>query len=642
MVTGGFRRIIAVVTTQPVSLAKRVGQTTWSRLADTPLRAFLRTETGSAAVLLAATVAALVWVNVHEASYVGAWGTEVGAHIGGAALTLDLREWVNSGLMTFFFLTVGLEARREFDIGELRQRSRLMLPMIASLGGMLLPIGIYLAFNGGSGAAHGWGAVMSTDTAFALGVLALVGPRFPDRIRVFLLTLSVVDDLVSLGVIGFAYTARVSAMALVVAGLILGVMTMLVVLRVRGGAPYLVLGIGAWVAMLESGVDPVVVGLASGLLTYAYPAARGDLERASDLFRLFREQPTPELARTARSGLAAAVSPNERLQQTFHPWVSFLIVPLFALANAGIPISGRFLAHAYTSPVVLGIIVGYVVGKPVGVVGLSWLVTTVTRGRLRPAVGWAAVTGGGAVAGIGFTVSLLIANLAFSGEQLAEAKLGVLTAALLATLLSVGVFRITAMLPTRARIRALLGTQETLVDLVAPFDPDRDHLRGPIDAPVTLVEYGDFECPYCGQAEPFVRELLAKYGKSVRYVWRHLPLNDVHPHAELAAEASEAAAAQGKFWEMHDLLLDHQGALTVKDLVGYARELDLDVEAFRGDLRDRTGSGRVAEDVESADLSGVTGTPTFFINDRRHHGAYDTETLAAAVKEAQARVLMRA
>jgi Na+/H+ antiporter NhaA len=627
--------------TQSVSLTKRVGQTTWSRLADTPLRAFLRTETGSAAVLLAATVAALAWVNIHQASYLDVWHTDLGVDIGGASLHLPLREWVNSGLMTFFFFTVGLEARREFDVGELRERSRMTLPLIASVGGMILPIGIFLLFTAGSHDARGWGAAMSTDTAFALGVLALVGPRFPDRIRVFLLTVTVVDDLVSLGVIGFAYTEHVSVVALLIAVLIFGLLTALLLAKVRRGVAYLIVGIAIWVAMLKSGVDPVVVGLAMGLLTYAYPAARGDLERASDLFRLFREQPTPELARSARSGLAYAVSPNERLQQIYHPWVSYLIVPLFALANAGIHIDGSFLASAYTSPVTLGIVLGYVLGKPVGVVGFSWLVTTLTRGRLRPAVGWAAVAGGGAVAGIGFTVSLLIASLAFTGTTLEQAKLGVLTAALLATLLSTGVFRVTAMLPTRARIRALLGTQETIVDLVAPFDPDRDHLRGPIDAPVTVVEYGDFECPYCGQAEPFVRELLAKHGDSVRYVWRHLPLNDVHPHAELAAEAAEAAAAQGAFWEMHDLLLDHQGALRVVDLVGYATQLNLDVDTFRRSLKDRDGAARVAEDIESADLSGVTGTPTFFINGRRHHGAYDTDTLAAAVKEAQARIAIR-
>src|SRR5207248_309906 len=189
------------------------------------------------------------------------------------------------------------------------------------------------------------------------------------------------------------------------------------------------------------------------------------------------------------------------------------------------------------------------------------------------------------------------------------------------------------LLPRQLRIRGLLGTAEPIVDLAEPVDPERDHVRGPAEAPVTLVEYGDFECPYCGRAEPAVRELLAEFG-DVRYVWRHLPLTDVHPRAEAAAEAAEAAAAQGKFWEMHDLLLDHQDALRLSDLTGYAEELGLDVGQFEDDLRRRSGAGRIEEDVDSADLSGVSGTPTFFINGRRHHGAYDIATLSAAVRAA--------
>ena len=286
----------------------------------------------------------------------------------------------------------------------------------------------------------------------------------------------------------------------------------------------------AWVAFFESGVDPVVVGLVMGLLALAYPAARSDLERASESFRLFREQPTPELARDARESVRLAISPNDRLQQLFHPWTSYLIVPLFALANAGITVSGSFLARAYTSPVTLGILLGYVAGKPAGTVGAAWLLTRVSRGRIRPPVGWAAVTGAGAIAGIGFTVSLLIASLAFHGSQLAEAKVGMLSAAVCASALGWAVFRLTALLPERLRLRALLGTADTIIDLAVPVDPERDHVRGPDQAPVTLVEYGDFECPYCGQAEPVVRELLADYG-DLRYVWRHLPLTDVHPHA---------------------------------------------------------------------------------------------------------------
>ena len=195
------------------------------------------------------------------------------------------------------------------------------------------------------------------------------------------------------------------------------------------------------------------------------------------------------------------------------------------------------------------------------------------------------------------------------------------------------------MLPKRLKIRALLGAAEPLTDLYVDVDPERDHIRGPLDAPVTVVEYGDFECPYCGQAEPVVRELLRDFG-DVRYVWRHLPLNDVHPNTQLAAEAAEAAANQGAFWEMHDLLLDHQDALAPKDLVRYAEELGLDVERFSNDLREHVGAGRVAEDVDSADLSGVSGTPTFFINGRRHYGAYDISTLSAAVRAAGARATL--
>ena len=235
---------------------------------------------------------------------------------------------------------------------------------------------------------------------------------------------------------------------------------------------------------------------------------------------------------------------------------------------------------------------------------------------------------------------MLIAGLAFHGQELSEAKLGVLTAALCSSAVTWLLFRATAFLPRRLRIRALLGTAEGIVDLAVPVDPDRDHIRGPAEAPVTLVEYGDFECPFCGQAEPAVRELLRGHG-DIRYVWRHLPLNDVHPHAELAADAAEAAAEQGAFWELHDLLLDHQDALAVEDLIGYARDLGLDIDRFTDDLERRIGAARVSEDVDGADLSNVSGTPTFFVNGRRHYGAYDIDTLTQAVKVARARAAIK-
>ena len=619
----------------PPAARSFAGRTAWARSMQTPLRAFLRTETGGAAVLLAMAVAALAWVNIDASSYDAVWGARLSVRLAGGGVSLDLREWVNSGLMTFFFFVFGLEARREFDMGELRERQRLALPVAAGLGGLAVPVAIYLAVNAGSPAAHGWGTAMSTDTAFALGTLALTGPRFPDRVRAFLLSVAVVDDLVSLVVIGAAYSKAVAPAPLGVAVGIFAVILLMRRARIRYGMAYAVLGITAWVAVLKSGVDPVVVGLVMGLLTFAYPAARTDLELASDLFRSFREQPTPELAQSARAGLATALSPNERLQQLYHPWTSYVIVPLFALANAGISISGAFIARAYTSPITLGILIGYVAGKPLGITGASWLLTRLSRGRLRPPVGWAAVTGVGTIAGIGFAVSILIATLAFSGTQLQEAKLGVLTTVVAAPAVTWLVFRAATLLPARLQVRALLGTSEVITDLGAPVDAGRDRIRGPARALVTIIEYGDFECPYCGQAEPVIRDLLAGHG-DVRYVWRHLPLNDVHPHAQIAAEAAEAAADQGAFWEMHDLLLRRQDHLLMSDLIRYAGDLGLDSGRFSEHIRKRTGAARIAEDVDSADLSGVSGTPTFFINGRRHYGSYDIAALTAAVRAAKA------
>ena len=274
-----------------------------------------------------------------------------------------------------------------------------------------------------------------------------------------------------------------------------------------------------------------------------------------------------------------------------------------------------------------------------GILGSSWLLTRLSGRRLRPPVGWAAVAGGGTIAGIGFTVALLVATLAFEGSQLEEAKLGILSAALGAAILTWLLFRATALLPRRLRIHALLGTAQPLVDLYLDVDPERDHIRGPIEAPVTVVEYGDFECPYCGQAEPVVRELLREFG-DVRYVWRHLPLNDVHPRAQLAAEAAEVASDQGAFWEMHDLLLGHQDALGTSDLIVYAEQIGLDVDRFTDDLLEHAGAARIADDVDSADLSGVSGTPTFFVNGRRHYGAYDIATLSLAVRAAGAQAAL--
>jgi Na+/H+ antiporter NhaA len=593
----------------------------------------LLTESGSAGVLVAAVVVALIWANVDNASYESFWTTRLSISLGGRSLDDDLRGWLNSGLMTLFFLVIGLESRREFDLGDLRERRRFVLPLVAGLTGMVVPVLVYLAINAGHGTTQGWGIAMSTDTALALGVLALLGSSVQDRARVFLVTMFVVDDLAALVVIALVYSGDLVLMPLLAAALLFGLLLYAVSRGEQQPWLYVGLGVAMWGLLRAGGVDPIVTGLVIGLATPAFTPNRSDLEEATGLVRRFREDPTPELARSARSGLTATLSPNARLQSLYHPWTSYVIVPLFALANAGIRLDRDFLADAYLAPVTLGVIVGYVVGKPVAIVAASGLVTASSRGRVRPPVGWAAVLGGGTIAGVGFTVALLIASRAFHGDHLAEAKLGALTAAAMSAVLTWLVYRLTAFLAADTRARALAGDLTLIQDLIPEVDVERDHVRGPVDAPLTVIEFGDFECPHCGRAEPVVRSLLTD--TDIRYVWRHLPLPDVHPQAQLAAETAEAAGAQGKFWEMHDLLLARQDHLRLADLLQYAEELGLDIERLHDDLKRRRHEARVAQDVESADLSGVAGTPTFFVNGQRHHGAFDLETLGAAVRTAR-------
>ncbi|MGN6872267.1 MAG: Na+/H+ antiporter NhaA [Solirubrobacteraceae bacterium] len=614
------------------------GRTAWARNLAAPVRSFLSTETGGAFVMLGAAIAALLWANSpwwH--SYEKVWTTELSIHLGGTGIATDLRTWVNEGLMTLFFLVVGLEAKRQLDLGELRERQRLAIPVFAAIGGIAVPIVIYLAFNAGRVGGHGWGAAMSSDTAFALAAVALITPRTATRIRVFLLTLAVVDDLAALVVIATVYTTHVSVVALVIAIALFGV---LVALRYApfGRTPLSIgVGVAIWVAMFHSGIDPVISGLAIGLGTSAYPPSREDLERATALTRSFREQPTPELARSAQQSLQSAISTNERLQYELHPWTSYVIVPLFALANAGIHITGNLLRGAVSSPITWGILLGYVVGKPIGVFTGSWIASRPALHGPRSPISEPVLAAAGACAGIGFTVSLLVSRLAFKGAALEEAELGTLASVVVAPVLAWTITQGIRLLPDTVRARQVGRTSEDILDLAVEVDPEYDHIRGPDDAPVTLLEYGDFECPFCGQAEGSIRDLLAAHGDDVRYVWRHLPLSDVHPSAQLAAEASEAAAAQGHFWDMYDRLLSHQGELSPRDLVRHAGDLGLDVDRFQAELRRREYAARVSEDVASADESGVSGTPTFFINGRRHYGVYDLGALTEAVGAAKRR-----
>src|SRR3954464_14090187 len=536
------------------------GHTSWPRSLAAPVRDFLTDETAGAVVLLGASLSAVLWANSPwPHSYEAVWTTTLSVQLGDMSIAQDLRHWVNDGLMTLYFLVLGLEAKRELAIGELRDHRRAAVPFAAALGGMALPAAIYLAFNAGGPGQHGWGAAISTDTAFALGALALAAPA-STRLRVRLLTVTVFDDLVALIVIAVAYSSNVSVIPLVVG---IGLLAALAAVRTLPSALHPlatgVLGVALWVSLYEAHVDPVVAGLAIGLATSTFAPRRPDLEGVVELVHSFREQPTPGHARAAQRRVASAISPNGRLEHRLHPWTSFVIVPLFALANAGIHIDGDLLSRGARSPITLGILFGYVIGKPVGI---TLTASVGLRLRLGPrALSQPAIFGVGVIAGIGFTVALLISSLAFTGRALEEAKLGILATTVIASVGGWAAFRLIARLPTSVRARQLAATVNDIVDLADDVDPARDHVRGADDAPVTLVEYGDYECPYCGQAEVVIRELLASFGDDLRYVWRPLPLNDVHEHAQFAAEAAEAAGAQDAFWPMHDTLISHQNEL---------------------------------------------------------------------------------
>lgn len=408
-----------------------------------PVREFLDTEAAGGIVLLMATLAAIIWANSTVAgSYERLWTTEFSLRVGPFGFTEDLRHVVNDGLMTVFFFVVGLEIKRELVAGELNDTRRALLPAICALGGMVVPALIYLALNAGGDASSGWGIPMATDIAFAVGVLALVGPRCPPTMKVLLLSIAIVDDIGAIIVIAFFYTNQIHPEWLLAASAFAIVIALLRTARVWWTPVYVVLGVAMWYSVFESGVHATLAGVTLGLLTPALPVdpsgIRDALQEASSL----AEEPSPAKVRATTLQAKELVAVAERLEHLLHPWSSFVIVPVFALANAGVLISVDAMREAATSTVVLGVVVGLVVGKLVGISGFAWLAVRFGLGALPEGVGWRHVVAVSAVAGIGFTVALFIAELAFGEHGIVdEAKVGVLLGSFAAALLGWGLMR---------------------------------------------------------------------------------------------------------------------------------------------------------------------------------------------------------
>ena len=394
-----------------------------------PLKDFLATEASGGIVLIAAAIVALLWANsAWSDTYQRIWSTVFELRLGSQVLSMDLRHWLNEGLMAIFFLVVGLEIKREMVEGELRDGHRRALPVVAALGGMVVPALVYLAFNSGGPWVRGWGIPMATDIALAVGAMSLVGSRVAPSLKVFLLALAIVDDIGAILVIGLFYASQGDRRWLLLGGVVVLVTLWLRRSAMQSVVVYVALGTGLWFCFLAAGVHATLAGVVMGLLAPTKPYLEPDLVDEAELLSIGSAESVLHTQRLARS----TVSVVEWLEARLHPWTSFLIVPLFGLANAGISVSGESLSGALTSPVAWGVLAGLVIGKPVGILLFSAVAVRLGMATKPEGAGWKSIGATSILAGIGFTVSVFIAELALEAPVLDQAKLAVLAASVMA------------------------------------------------------------------------------------------------------------------------------------------------------------------------------------------------------------------
>ncbi len=422
------------------------------------MQEFLSTEAAGGILLLVAAAAALIWVNAPFGdTYGDFWHTRIVLDFDVLTLDLALVEWVNDALMAVFFFVVGLEIKRELLRGELADRRSAALPVAAALGGMVVPAAIYIAFNIGGQGDRGWGIPMATDIAFAVGVLSLAGPRVPLSLKIFLLAVAIVDDLGAIAVIAIFYTDDLAFEWLAAAIALFTLVSILGRAGVKDVVVYVVVGLFAWVAVHESGVHATVAGVILGLLTpigarVSPTTFQQSADNLLDDHGAGRAAGTPEGEETSRSALRELEEMSresqpvlDRLEHALHGWTSYAIIPIFALANAGVELSGDAIRDAATSPISLGVALGLIVGKPLGITLFAFLAVRAGIAALPTSVTWAQVLGVAMIAGIGFTVSIFIANLAFTDADLvAEAKIGILAGS---ALIGIAGFALLRLLP---------------------------------------------------------------------------------------------------------------------------------------------------------------------------------------------------
>ncbi|SEB77312.1 Na+/H+ antiporter NhaA [Paramicrobacterium humi] len=580
-----------------------------------------RSETLAAVILVAATVAALVWANVGS-SYAAFWNTHAAFSVGGGTLDLTVKEWVDEALMTVFFFAIGLDVRREFALGELRRPAAAMLPILAAIGGLVIPALVFLLINPSGPASSAWGAVISTVTAFAIGMLALIGPRSASSLRVFVLGFAVVDDIGALTVIALFYTQSLQPLWLIPIAAGLGLTWWLARRGVWRSLGYIVIGVIVWYCTLQSGVHATLAGVLLALLMPVYATRMSDVDSAARVTHLFRQTPRPDLAALARSSINRATPLNQRLSQAIEPYSQFVVVPLFALSNAGVALSGEAIASAFASSLTWGILAGLVVGKLIGVGGTTALVL-----KLRPAKGARGLDvprsfGVGALGGVGFTISLLVIDLGVPDRRLAdEARIGVLLAAVVAVLVAWLIFALGTRFAPLPPPRGLT--------LPRRVDPQVDHVRGPASAPVTIVVYADMGELYRTRVAEALSEAHRIFGDDVRIVYRH---HIVDQRLVPVAIALEAAGAQDRFWQVHDRLSRQAEPPTVDGFLEVAASLGVDTDKLTRDVRELHNLDLIQSQSAEADDAGLPHWPAVFLNGRRLLGPANTAVIARAVR----------
>lgn len=587
--------------------------------------AFVRNETSGATLLLAATIVALLWANLGGHSYEHFWHTHFSIHLGDVfSVDMSLQHWINDGLMMMFFFLVSLEVKHDFVMGELREWRRASVPVVAAVAGLIVPALIFYAFNAGTNDADAWGVVISTDTAFVMGILAVFGNRLPVQLRAFLVTLAVVDDVGSLLVIATVYTERISFVPLIGVVVIAALLFLVQRARVYRSSVYIAAGATLWLLFLASGVHATIAGVVLGLLLPVFPPERSEVLRAEELTHHFRRTPVASTGSAAVIGILRSVSINERMQLALAPIVNLIVVPVFALSNAGVIISGETLQHAFKSPLTWGIIAGLVGGKYLGVFGASIIATKLRIGELAQCLAYRHINAGSMLTGIGFTISLFIIDLAIKDETAqSDARIGVLTASILAAIIGMVALALTAAYDARhAPERTRLNRS---------IDPKRDHILGDPNAPLTLVEYAQLG----GVDDTTVEEVVRDYfGDDLRFVFRHNPMGD--EAAERAAEALEAVHAQSpelfNYARTELSRLCEEEELDSRVIRRAAVDVGSNLPRLEKDMRQRTYLSRVHDDADDALGMGLTSTPTFFIGDEIYEGPIESNAIIAALE----------